>query len=100
MYQYFLIHVSLKEYQFGDISRYTLKQITKAWKQQFGKDYEFGDITRSLLQRAAQTAESERWKDRLLEEMESLQRERGKSYNKKQRDMETSYRQKKRRKFS
>lgn len=71
-----------QDYEFGDISRYTVKQFAMAWKRQFGKEYQFGDITRGVLERAAQVAESEGWKKNLQEEMESVQDEFG-SKNKK-----------------
>lgn len=83
-----------EDYEFGDVSRYTWRHLTKTLKRHFGKDYEFGDITRGLLGRAARVAESDRWKDRLLEEMESLQKEWGKPHKKKWTDLVAAHKRK------
>eukprot|EP00977_Amphora_coffeiformis_P028355 scaffold34937_cov165-Amphora_coffeaeformis.AAC.2 len=69
-------------YEFGDVSRYTWKQFTQTWKRQFGNEYQFGDITRGVLERAARATDSERWRNRINEEMEGLQKQWGKQQRK------------------
>mgnify|MGYP005849678569 CR=1 FL=1 len=71
-----------QDYEFGDVSRYTWKQFTNTWKRQFGNEYQFGDITRGVLERAAQATDSERFRNKLNEEMEHLQKEWGKQHRK------------------